>query len=70
MGANEKNLYSTDAWLLYVDIRALFFNSHARVPKIKIQEKSQISFQLVKYWKTNGTMQKYCWRDFIWMVTP
>ena len=36
-----------------------------RVPKIKIQDESQISFCKI----LNSTMWKYCWQGFIWMVT-
>ena len=35
-----------------------------------LKSKKNPKFHFVKYWKTNGTMQKYCWRVFIWMVTP
>ena len=27
-------------------------------------------FHFVKYSKTNDILQKYCWRGFIWMITP
>ena len=26
--------------------------------------KKNLKFHFEKYWKTNGTMQKYCWRGF------
>ena len=33
--------------------------------------KKNAKYYFVKYWKTvNGTMQKYCQKGFIWMVTP
>ena len=27
-------------------------------------------FHFVKYFNINSTMWKYCWRGFVWMVTP
>ena len=40
-----------------------------RVPKIKIRDKSQISFCKLLIININSTTWKYCWRGFIWMVT-
>ena len=42
------------------------------VQKIEIQQKKNKLniFILQNIEKTNGTMQKYCRRGFIWMVTP
>ena len=31
---------------------------------------SPMCFAPPKYWKTNATMQKYCQRGFIWVITP
>ena len=39
-----------------------------RVPTSKFKKSPKLHF--VKHWKTNCTMQKYCRRGFIWMVTP
>ena len=36
----------------------------------KSKFKKNFKFHFVKYWKTNSSMQKYCRRGFIWMVTP
>ena len=46
-----------------------------RFPRLTLNSETQIKkknpiFHFVKYWKTNGTMKKYCWRGFIWMITP
>ena len=37
-------------------------------PKSKFHKISK--FHFVQFWKANVTMWKYCWRGFIWMVTP
>ena len=41
-----------------------------KLPKVPKSNFNKIyKFHSVKFWK-NRTIRRYCWRDFIWMVTP
>lgn len=61
-------LLNIPRWLPLALIRIMVsFNSGER-QTTKFNENPKFLF--FKYWKSNGTIQKCCWRGFIWMVTP